>query len=129
MFKIINTATEEILATGLPSTNLDNAIELAGGEFINSEDENVIINGKMYYYDDLELVFEKDYKYTVYAIVNKNGLVNEYILSETDDKAKAIETAKKHANYDKLEPHPEEHTVEIRYNENFENGTYEVLDF
>ena len=58
MMKIINKVTNETIVTGLPSTNLDNAIELAGGQIINSEDENVILNDKYYFYDDLELVIE-----------------------------------------------------------------------
>ena len=58
--KIINTATNEIVAKILTnhSMTLDEAINLVG-EIINPEnpwDENVLIDGNWYYYDDLDLV-------------------------------------------------------------------------
>lgn len=59
MYKIINKITNETISTGLPSTSLDEAIRLSGGDIINSIDENVIIGGKYYYYDDLELVIDE----------------------------------------------------------------------
>lgn len=66
MKKLIDTATNttirEIVSNH--SMTLDEAIECAGGEIINdasderwSPEENVIIDGVYYCYDDLELVY------------------------------------------------------------------------
>lgn len=57
--KIINTATGETVAEIITnhSMTLDEAISLVG-EIINPEDpcdENVVIDGEMYYYDDLDM--------------------------------------------------------------------------
>lgn len=68
-------------------------------------------------------------KYTVYAIVNKNGLINEDVVIETDDIKIAKYEAKRVAKYDRLEPNPAEHSVEIRFNEDYEHGTYETVRF
>lgn len=64
MFKIINKETHETLATGLPSTNLDEAIRLSGGTIDQhiEYDANVKLNGKAYFYDHLTLVPE-DWKF------------------------------------------------------------------
>lgn len=67
--------------------------------------------------------------YRVYSTVNNNGLINEDILLETDDKQEAINQAREAKAYNKLELKPEKHNVEIRFNENFETGTYETIDF
>lgn len=58
--KIINIATQETISEILTnhSMSLDEAINLVG-TITNPEnpwDENVEINGKMYFYDDLDLV-------------------------------------------------------------------------
>lgn len=58
--KIINKVTNEVAA--IINTNhsmtLDEAIELVGEIVPESENENVIIDGKEYFYDDLEIVYE-----------------------------------------------------------------------
>ena len=58
--KIINKVTTEVAA--IINTNrsmtLDEAIELVGEIVPESENENVIIDGKEYFYDDLEIVYE-----------------------------------------------------------------------
>ena len=58
--KIINKVTNEVAATinTNRSMTLDEAIELVGEIIPESENENVIIDGKEYYYDDLEMVYE-----------------------------------------------------------------------
>ena len=67
--------------------------------------------------------------YTVYSIVNSNGLINEDIMLETEDIEKAKEQAKRIANYNELEKNPSDHSVEIRFNENYDAGTYETVEF
>ena len=58
--KIINKVTNEVAA--IISTNrcmsLREAIELVGEIIPEAENENVVIDGKEYYYDDLEMVYE-----------------------------------------------------------------------
>jgi len=58
--KIINKVTNEVAA--IINTNrsmtLDEAIGLVGEIAPESENENVIIEGKEYFYDDLEIVYE-----------------------------------------------------------------------
>ena len=60
--KIINTVTNETIAEIITnhSMTLDESIESVGRIF-NAEnpwDENVEIDGKMYFYDDLDMVWE-----------------------------------------------------------------------
>lgn len=60
--KIINTVTNETIAEIITnhSMTLDEAIESVGHIF-NAEnpwDENVEIDGKLYFYDDLDMVWE-----------------------------------------------------------------------
>lgn len=66
MKKLINTATNATICeiVSSHSMSLDEAIECAGGEIINdasderwSPEENVIIDGVYYCYDDLDLVY------------------------------------------------------------------------
>lgn len=56
--KLINTATNEVIAeiTTNHSMSLDDAIRIFGEIFPANENENVLIDGEWYYYDDLELV-------------------------------------------------------------------------
>ena len=58
--KIINTVTNEVVATITTnrSMTLDEAIELVGEIIPEAENENVVIDGKEYYYEDLEMVYE-----------------------------------------------------------------------
>ncbi len=58
--KIFNTATNETVAeiTTNHSMSLEEAISIVGIICPEMEEENVIINGKWYYYDDLELTSE-----------------------------------------------------------------------
>ncbi|MFR8974509.1 MAG: hypothetical protein ACLVG9_00710 [Eubacteriales bacterium] len=58
--KIINTVTNEEVATinTNRSMTLDEAIELVGEVIPEAENENVVIDGKEYYYEDLEMVYE-----------------------------------------------------------------------
>ena len=58
--KIINTVTNEEVATinTHRSMTLDEAIELVGEVIPEAENENVVIDGKEYYYEDLEMVYE-----------------------------------------------------------------------
>ena len=58
--KIINTVTNEVVATITTnrSMTLDEAIELVGEVIPEAENENVVIDGKEYYYEDLEMVYE-----------------------------------------------------------------------
>lgn len=58
--KIINTVTNEVVAAinTNRSMTLDEAIELVGEIIPEAENENVVIDGKEYYYDDLEMVYE-----------------------------------------------------------------------
>lgn len=67
--------------------------------------------------------------YTVYSIVNNNGLINEDIMLETEDIEKAKEQAKRISNYNELEKNPSDHSVEIRYNENYDAGTFDTVEF
>lgn len=57
--KIINIATNEIIAeiTTNHSMTLDEAINLVGEIYQQNEEENVLINGNWYYYDDLDIVW------------------------------------------------------------------------
>lgn len=57
--KIINTATNEIVAEIMTnhSMTLDEAINLVGEIYQQNEDENVLIDGNWYYYDDLDMVW------------------------------------------------------------------------
>ena len=65
--KIINTVTNETVAEIVTnhSMTLDEAIECVGGEIINNMDDerwsddgdNVIIDGKRYWYDELDMVW------------------------------------------------------------------------
>lgn len=69
-------------------------------------------------------------KYTVYSTVWENGMImQEDIMLETENAEEAKKCARDIAARDQLEQHPERFTVEIRYNEDFERGTYEALDF
>ena len=60
--KIINTVTNETIAEIITnhSMTLDEAIESVGLIFDaeNPWDENVEIDGKLYFYDDLDMVWE-----------------------------------------------------------------------
>lgn len=58
--KIINTVTNEVVAAinTNRSMTLDEANELVGEIIPEAENENVVIDGKEYYYDDLEMVYE-----------------------------------------------------------------------
>lgn len=60
--KIINTITNETVAdiTTNHSMSLDEAISLVGEIHAENEDENVLINGTWYFYDDLALVADED---------------------------------------------------------------------
>lgn len=57
--KIINTATQETVAEIITNHSmcLDEAINLVGEIFEENEDENVLIDGVWYYYDDLDMVW------------------------------------------------------------------------
>lgn len=65
--KIINTVTNETVAEIVTnhSMTLDEAIECVGGEIINNMDDerwsddgdNVIIDGKRYWYNELDMVW------------------------------------------------------------------------
>ena len=69
MKKLIDTATNTTICEIVSnhSMTLDEAIECAGGEIINdatderwSPEENVIIDGVYYSYDDLDLIYSPD---------------------------------------------------------------------
>lgn len=68
-------------------------------------------------------------KYTVYAIVNNGRHIKETIILESDNIEQAKEAARNTAARDKLETNPAAHSVEIRYNEDFERGSYETIEF
>jgi hypothetical protein len=57
--KIINTATNKTVAEIMTnhSMSLDEAINLVGEISPANEDENVLIDGNWYYYDDLDMVW------------------------------------------------------------------------
>jgi hypothetical protein len=57
--KIINTVTNEVVATITTnrSMTLDEAIELVGEIIPEAENENVVIDGKEYYYGDLGMIY------------------------------------------------------------------------
>ena len=65
--KIINTVTNETVAEIVTnhSMTLNEAVECVGGEIINNMDnerwsddgDNVIIDGKRYWYDELDMVW------------------------------------------------------------------------
>lgn len=57
--KIINTAAQETVAEIMTnhSMSLAEAINLVGEIFPENEAENVLIDGKWYYYDDLDMVW------------------------------------------------------------------------
>lgn len=57
--KIINTATNETVAEIMTNHSmcLDEAINLIGEIFAENENENVLIDGSWYYYDDLDMVW------------------------------------------------------------------------
>lgn len=60
--KIINKVTNEVAA--IISTNrcmsLREAIELVGEIIPDAENENVVIDGKKYYYEDLEIFYTEE---------------------------------------------------------------------
>lgn len=60
--KIINTVTNEVVATinTNRSMTLDEAIELVGEIIPDAENENVVIDGKKYYYEDLEIFYTEE---------------------------------------------------------------------
>ena len=60
--KIINTVTNEEVATinTNRSMTLDETIELVVEVIPEAENENVVIDGKEYYYEDLEMVYEQE---------------------------------------------------------------------
>lgn len=68
-------------------------------------------------------------KYTIYSIYNNGRHIEEHIMLVTSDADKAIEWAKAIADRDKLELNRLQHSVEIRFNEDFEAGTYELLNY
>lgn len=59
--KIINTVTNEVVAeiTTNHSMCLDEAISFVGEIFPENEEENVLIDGKWYYYDDLDMDYSE----------------------------------------------------------------------
>lgn len=56
MYKLIDKNDGTVICTGLPSTNLDEAIRLAGGTI--DTDGEACINGIVSMYDELDLVPE-----------------------------------------------------------------------
>lgn len=56
MFKLIDKNDGTVIASGLPSTNLDEAIRLAGGTI--DTDGEVCINGIVSMYDELDIIPE-----------------------------------------------------------------------
>lgn len=62
MKKLIDTATNTTICeiTSNHSMTLDEAIKCAGGEILNATEDNVIIDGVTYCYDDLDLVYSPD---------------------------------------------------------------------
>lgn len=62
MKKLIDTATNTTICEIVSnhSMTLDEAIECAGGEILNATEDNVIIDGVTYCYDDLDLVYSPD---------------------------------------------------------------------
>ena len=64
MKKLIDTATNTTICEIVSnrSMTLDEAIECAGGEIINATEDNVIIDGATYCYDDLDLIYSPDNK-------------------------------------------------------------------
>ena len=59
MKKLIDTATNTTICEIVSnhSMTLEEAIESAGGEILNATEDNVIIDGVAYCYDDLDLVY------------------------------------------------------------------------
>lgn len=59
MKKLIDTATNTTICEIVSnhSMTLEEAIECAGGEILNATEDNVIIDGVPYCYDDLDLVY------------------------------------------------------------------------
>ena len=64
MKKLIDTATNTTICEIVSnhSMTLEEAIECAGGEILNATEDNVIIDGATYCYDDLDLVYIPDNK-------------------------------------------------------------------
>ena len=62
MKKLIDTATNTTICEIVSnhSMTLDEAIECAGGEILNATEDNVVIDGVTYCYDDLDLVYSPD---------------------------------------------------------------------
>lgn len=56
--KLINTVTNEVIAeiTANRSMDIDSAIRIFGEIFPANENENVLIDGEWYYYEDLDLI-------------------------------------------------------------------------
>lgn len=59
MKRLIDTATNTTICEIVSnhSMTLEEAIECAGGEILNATEDNVIIDGVTYCYDDLDLVY------------------------------------------------------------------------
>ena len=66
-------------------------------------------------------------KYAVYSICNKDSMWDENIMLITENLNEAKEMAERIKAYDKLEPHPEYFSVEIRYNFDGE-GNFDIID-
>lgn len=62
MKKLIDTATNTTICEIVSnhSMTLEEAIECAGGEILNATEDNVIIDGVTYCYDDLDLIYIPD---------------------------------------------------------------------
>lgn len=63
--KLVNIISKEIIADILTnhSMSVEDAIDLLGGEIHGeNEDENVLIDGEWYYYDDLDYISDEEYE-------------------------------------------------------------------
>lgn len=108
MKKIINKQTNEVVVEfgANHSMTLDEAIEICGGEIINnanddrySEDgDNVLLNGKRYWYDDLDLVYgyaegEKVKRFVFETYRDRGGIGSEQVFETKEEALKEAEAS------------------------------------
>lgn len=62
--------------------------------------------------------------YNVYSIYDDGSMIEENLVYSTYDEYEAKRRAEIIEEYNKLEKHPEYHKVEIRFDEDFNLGTY-----
>lgn len=63
--KLVNIISKEVIAemTATKGLTIEEVVEIMDGEIYNeNEDENVLIDGVWYYYDDLDYISDEQYE-------------------------------------------------------------------